>query len=82
MGGDEFAVLMPETSLTSACAAATRLKQHVEADSKGDVLAGVTLSIGVAEYDRGDTLERLLKRADTALYQAKANGRNRVVSLS
>lgn len=72
-------MLMPETTLESASSAATRLKHFVQTEKNGDILAGVTLSIGVAEYATGDSLEHLLKRADIGLYQAKEGGRNRVV---
>lgn len=78
MGGDEFAVLMPETDLAGAVAAAHRLKTRIETDKPGDALAGVTLSIGVSVFQEGDSLQTLMKRADVALYEAKANGRAQV----
>ncbi|HJV84149.1 MAG TPA: GGDEF domain-containing protein [Noviherbaspirillum sp.] len=79
MGGDEFAVLMPETDLAGATAAAYRLKKSVETGKSGDGLVGVTLSIGVSVLQQGDSLKTLLKRADIALYEAKAKGRTQVV---
>lgn len=81
MGGDEFAVLMPETDLAGGVAAAHRLKTRIETDKPGDALAGVTLSIGVSVFHEGDSLQALMKRADVALYEAKANGRAQVVCL-
>ncbi|GIZ50399.1 GGDEF domain-containing protein [Noviherbaspirillum aridicola] len=80
MGGDEFAVLMPETDLKRAMLVATRLKSEVETTTRqDDFLRGVTLSIGVSQYTANDTPEVVLKRADVALYKAKAAGRNRIV---
>lgn len=76
VGGDEFAVLMPEADLASAASAAERLKKRVEADKAGDPLAGVTLSIGAALWHEHDSLKDLMKRADTALYRAKEKGRD------
>lgn len=78
MGGDEFAVLLPETTLTGAEVVAMRLKQSVESDCRPDFMAGVTLSIGVTSVSAGDNLKSVVKRADVALYAAKAQGRNRV----
>lgn len=76
MGGDEFAVLMPETDQSGAVAAAERLRSRVEQNR--ELLAGVTVSIGAATLQPEDTLTSLVSRADTALYAAKGKGRNRV----
>jgi len=79
-GGEEFVLLLPAASLEQAQALAERLRAALEAcplDSDIGPIA-VTTSIGVAA-DIDATLERLLARADAALYQAKATGRNRVV---
>jgi diguanylate cyclase (GGDEF)-like protein len=79
-GGEEFVLLLPATSLEQAQALAERLRAALEAcplDSDIGPIA-VTTSIGVAA-DIDATLERLLARADAALYRAKAAGRNRVV---
>jgi len=79
-GGEEFVLLLPATSLEQAQALAERLRAALEAcplDSDIGPIA-VTTSIGVAA-DVDATLERLLARADAALYRAKAAGRNRVV---
>lgn len=80
VGGDEFAVLMPEADLGAAANAAERLKKRVESDKVGDALAGVTLSIGAALWRESDSLKDLMKRADMALYRAKEKGRNCVVT--
>lgn len=85
LGGEEFVVVMPETSLAGAVVGAERLRAAVAdlpfALPGGDSLP-VTVSIGVAAAGAGhETIEGVLKRADDALYAAKNSGRNRVVSL-
>ena len=83
-GGEEFVVVMPDTSMDIAIAVADRICKIVAADpvplSESEERIAVTVSIGVA---RTDGLEKspnaLLKSADDALYQAKTEGRNRVV---
>lgn len=84
LGGEEFAVLMPHTQLATAAMVAERLRSTVEAmevlTDKGPAIT-VTVSVGMAVFTGGDdSLEDLLKRADSALYQAKRQGRNRVVA--
>jgi two-component system cell cycle response regulator len=85
LGGEEFAVVMPETGLDIAATVAERLRSAV-ADhpfrlGDGDATCYLTVSIGVTATHAGcDDRDRLLKRADTALYAAKAGGRNRVVA--
>ncbi len=85
IGGEEFAILLPETDLAAAVAAGRRLQSLLDqaaiphADSK--VAAHVTLSIGAAQLDAGmDNVDALLRGADLALYRAKAEGRNRVAA--
>jgi two-component system cell cycle response regulator len=86
-GGEEFLVVMPETDLPNATAVAERLRAAVAKElftmkSSGGKLA-VTISVGVAAIIAGsDHRDRLLKRADDALYSAKSGGRNRVVVCS
>lgn len=82
MGGEEFAVLLPQTGLEGARAIAERLRRKVEAIELpfGCERIGFTVSIGVSQAQPGDSLiEAALIRADRALYEAKAQGRNRVV---
>lgn len=76
IGGEEFALLMPETSLEEASHALERLRLAIEAHSWQPV--PITASIGVAGYQAGDTKENLMARADRALYEAKHLGRNHV----
>lgn len=82
IGGEEFLVFCPQTELEGARAMAERLREQVMVDPIPGLPATdrVTLSIGLATWEGPeDTSERLLSRADKALYQAKAEGRNRVV---
>ncbi len=80
-GGEEFAVLLPETGLDAAAAAAEKLRRCVEKakmNYEGAVIP-VTLTAGVAEASSADTdPARLFSRADKALYSGKAGGRNRI----
>lgn len=77
LGGEEFLVILPNTSLSGALRCAERIRQAVVRHRFGG-LYQVTVSIGIAEYRGQETVPRLLKRADDALYSAKRGGRNRV----
>jgi len=81
LGGEEFAVLLPHTDLEAAAVVAERIRATI-ADSKVETDVGaiaVTISGGIAMFSSQDgTTDRWLARADEALYQAKANGRNRI----
>jgi len=84
-GGEEFVVVMPETALADAERIAERIRMHVSGSpfrvAGGKEVLSVTISIGVAcTGGPGDTPDLLLKRADEALYEAKATGRNRVIA--
>lgn len=83
-GGDEFALILPETGKTGAAARAERLRQFVESERlAGSDTQSVTLSMGVATFpEDGADASELLKRADDALYAAKRHGRNRLVAAS
>lgn len=78
-GGEEFVVIAPQTKLHEAGLLAQRIRLAVEG-ARFEVLGGarMTVSIGVAGTREG-SLEALVKSADTALYQAKVSGRNKVV---
>jgi diguanylate cyclase (GGDEF)-like protein len=81
LGGEEFASLLPHTSLDEGLAVAERIRSNFEAaklENGANTLAA-TVSVGVAEaIDPGPNLADIIKAADRALYRAKANGRNRV----
>jgi diguanylate cyclase (GGDEF)-like protein/PAS domain S-box-containing protein len=77
MGGDEFVLYLPGAGLTGARATAERLRAAVE-QSKLVKDMPLSVSIGVAELQAKDTVETWIKRADSALYEAKRAGRNRV----
>jgi len=82
IGGEEFLAYSPQTDHEGIRALAERLREHVIVDPLPGLPGNdrVTLSIGIATWEGSDdTLERMLSRADQALYQAKAEGRNRVV---
>jgi diguanylate cyclase (GGDEF)-like protein len=81
-GGEEFCVVLPNTSVKGAVVIAERIRKSAEKlrvpidDSQPP--AGRTVSIGISEFTAGDTVEKLLAVADAALYRAKEGGRNRV----
>jgi diguanylate cyclase (GGDEF)-like protein len=81
LGGEEFASLLPHTSLDEGLAVAERIRSNFEATTLevGANKLAATVSVGVAmSVDPSRTLADLFKAADRALYRAKANGRNRV----
>jgi two-component system cell cycle response regulator len=83
IGGEEFLAFCPQTDLEGVRAMAERLRESVTLDPIPGLPASdrVTLSIGLSAWEgMEDTLERMLSRADKALYRAKAEGRNRVIA--
>ncbi len=83
LGGEEFAVVLPENDEPCAVDAAERLRKTMEELKVAfeDKIIRFTISIGVASSELSDkTIEVILKRADDALYKAKKCGRNRVIS--
>jgi two-component system cell cycle response regulator len=87
LGGEEFVVVMPETSLAGAVVVGERLRIAVAGEpflleDEGERVA-ITVSVGIAMSGEGaDTLDTLLKQADDALYAAKRAGRNRVIAMA
>ena len=81
-GGEEFLLLLPETDLVTACDVADRLRTTVEArlSQAAGLTSNITLTFGVAVFDRPMRVDACLKQADDALYAGKREGRNRVVS--
>jgi two-component system cell cycle response regulator len=83
-GGEEFVIVMPETDMAVATMVAERLRRRIASEpftiQNGARNLDVTISIGIAALDGpADNAAAILKRADTALYRAKRDGRNRVV---
>jgi diguanylate cyclase (GGDEF)-like protein len=78
-GGEEFVALLPNTSAEQAHVAAERLRTAFaeESHEASTLTTPLTVSIGIAERAAEESIESLLHRADTALYQAKHKGRNR-----
>jgi diguanylate cyclase (GGDEF)-like protein len=83
-GGEEFLIILPETSLEDTFKRANGLREEIkklEMVFQGQILGAITMSLGVAAYpEKGTRMEDLLRIADTALYKAKQEGRDRVVS--
>ena len=92
-GGEEFVALLPKADAEAALVVARRLRQHVGSISmasprlqeiEGENAIKITLSIGMATYAGRHpmvTIHDLLHRCDAAMYQAKADGRDRIVSI-
>jgi len=80
-GGEEFIIILPQTTLSSAWVVVERLRSIVERaemkDPAGNVFA-ITVSQGLAGWERGEDAHSLISRSDEALYKAKEKGRNRV----
>lgn len=84
-GGEEFAVIVPNTPLDSAVTLANQIRGTVEGKklvkkSTGDILGTITISIGVAQLLPGESAADFINRADACLYSAKGAGRNCIVS--
>jgi two-component system, cell cycle response regulator len=84
ISGEQFVIIMPNSSLEAACQTAERLRACIAAEpfqATGETTLKVTASVGVAALDEAHAaLEGLFKRADRALYVAKQGGRNKVVA--
>ncbi|MCT4544693.1 MAG: diguanylate cyclase [Vallitalea sp.] len=79
IGGEEFAVLLPNTNLDESIIIGERIRSKVES-SKADNIPSITVSIGISSTDSANSLSELLHIADTRLYSAKDQGRNRVIA--
>ena len=77
-GGEEFLLLMPDTEIDGALIVAEKLRSKVEEVLSNEIKCQVTITLGIAQCGRSETIESCLKRADEALYKGKALGRNRV----
>jgi diguanylate cyclase (GGDEF)-like protein len=79
-GGEEFIVALPATDLSGATIFADKIRLALEQMRFSQIQSNVTGSFGVSQFQPEDTPESFIERADKALYQAKAAGRNRVVA--
>ncbi len=78
LGGEEFALLLPDTELDQACQVAERIREALIAATPNGNIPAMTVSIGLTPFDGQASLENLLQQADNNLYKAKARGRNQV----
>jgi diguanylate cyclase (GGDEF)-like protein len=76
-GGEEFMIIIPDADRTHTAALAEKLRQTIE-QHDFETIGHITASFGVTQIDPNESEEAIIKRADTALYRAKENGRNRV----
>ena len=83
-GGEEFLIILPRCPLHAAEEAAERVREAVEKasveDVDGDILSPVSISLGVAEMEDEFSVKEFIQAADSALYRAKGEGRNRVLA--
>jgi diguanylate cyclase len=84
-GGEELIAILPGADLKACSATAERIRRSISERaiirrSTGESLPGITVSIGVGQFQLGESMDDLIDRCDRALYQAKKNGRNRVVT--
>ncbi len=84
-GGEEFLIVLPDTGISGARAAAEKIKTELSArewklKESGEPMGLITVSMGIALYAVDESDNEVIHRADTALYQAKSQGRNRIVT--
>ncbi|MFH2134316.1 MAG: GGDEF domain-containing protein [Pseudomonadota bacterium] len=86
LGGEEFAILLPNTNLDGAFAVAEHIRQAIERGKirrldSNESIEGITISIGISKRQKNEKLQDLIARADKALYTSKKEGRNRITVL-
>jgi diguanylate cyclase (GGDEF)-like protein/PAS domain S-box-containing protein len=84
-GGEELIAVLPGADLATCAATAERIRKaladcKITRRSTGESLPGITVSVGVGQFQPGESMEDLIDRCDRALYQAKKTGRNRTVT--
>jgi len=83
-GGEEFLVILPDSSVEDTCKRAEEMRQEIkkmEIVFQGQILGSITISMGIAAYPaHGSNLDDLIRTADVALYKAKQTGRDRIVT--
>jgi len=84
-GGEELIAVLPGADLATCATVAERIRRliaecHLSRRSTGEALPGITVSIGVGQFQLGESMADLIDRCDRALYAAKRGGRNRVVT--
>lgn len=79
MGGEEFIILLPETTLSNATQVAEKLRLKIQEKPIVNSTK-VTISAGVIQLDKSESIDELMKRVDELLYKAKNSGRNRICS--
>lgn len=84
LGGEEFAVILPQTTIESATRLTDQIRSRLEAQQwmnaqSGQLFSKITASFGIVRLGDKDDPETLVKRADTMLYEAKRTGRNRII---
>lgn len=80
-GGDEFVILLPNTDIQQAKEIAERMRKYIR-DNLYEMEENITCSFGLASYEKNDTTQSLLRKADDLLFKAKTKGKDRVVNLS
>lgn len=84
-GGEELAIIMPETSIEKASEIAEQIRESLASSrlkkkNSSESIGQITVSIGISNLKQNDTVEDIIMRADAALYKAKETGRNKVVT--
>jgi diguanylate cyclase (GGDEF)-like protein len=79
-GGEEFVLLLSDVDIDTASEIADKLRVKIELEYFPEV-NNITCSFGVSSYEKNDTIDTIINRADKALYEAKESGRNKVCKL-
>jgi diguanylate cyclase (GGDEF)-like protein len=79
VGGEEFMVILPQTTLETANEIGERIRQNIE-EYNFETIGKATVSLGLVDYRENESFVEILKRVDTALYKAKNNGRNILIT--